>query len=375
MNTSEQGRQIGGEFYINREAITIESLIEDNRSPEAEAKRTEWENNRENKKLTLLNTCSDARIVTPHPTSSVVVRSIAAGRSLEPFGKLIQHKSIDNVHIMGHHSGKTTVKGDAPRGCGGLDVKEEQIKHDKIPHSEVEEWVLENVCHSDSLYNAFVKASDIQAYTDKEILLSTQDHLDHTIYPMAGFLESLKAPIHYEDFSQYNSRDVYRLGIPSLPSSELKGSSFEEYLDKYYQEQLPRLLSQYSEHDRTSQEIQNPKMLLITTNVRPPEVCYPNLTGRPNKVFVETLAREKVNDEIQITDGDIKGVVTQAQYPVSHFNSIDTLFIETGDIKQSLRIARAFEERKWFVPWIERKNTQVLVGEIKAGKLQAIQKF
>lgn len=376
MSTSEQGRQIGGEFYINREAVTIESLLSDNRSPEAEKRRTEWEENRENKRITLLNTCSDARIITPNPTSSVVVRSIAAGRSLEPFGKLISHKSIDNVHIMGHHAGNAVIEGEAPKGCGGLGIKNDQIRHGKIPHTEAEEWVSENVCHSDSLYHAFIKASDVQEFTDKEILLSTQDHLDHTIYPMAGFLESLKAPIHYEDFSQYKSRDIYRLGIPSIPSSELKGSSFEEYLDKYYQEQLPRLLSQYSEHDRTSQEIQNPKMLLITTNVRPPEVCYPNLTRKPNTVFVETLARTKVNDEIHITDGDIKSVLTQAEIPILHYNNrLTTVYIETGDMAQSLRIAKAFEEKPLFVPWMERKGTQILLGETKAGKLQAIQKF
>lgn len=375
MSEKEIGRSAGGEFYIDREAITVESLLSDNRSPEAEKRRTEWEENRENKRLTLLATCSDARIITPNPTSSVVVRSIAAGRSLEPFGKLISHKSIDNVHIMGHHAGNAVIEGEAPKGCGGLGIKEDQVKHDKVPHSEVEEWVAENVCHPDSLYHAFIKASDVQEFTDKEILLSTQDHLDHTIYPMAGFLGGLQAPIHYEDFSQYKSSDIYRKGIPSLPSSELIGTSFDDYLKKYYEEQLPKHLFDYSEHDRTSQEVQSPRILLVTTNVRPPEVCYPELTRRPNKVFVETLAREKINDEIVITDKDIRNVVTQAMYPISHFPKLKTLFIETGDIEQSIKIARAFEERTWFTPWMESKSTQIIIGESKAGKLQDIRKY
>lgn len=366
------GRSTGGEFYIDREAITVESLLTDNKSIEADKRRSQWEANRENKSLVLLNTCSDARIVTPLPTSSVVVRSIAAGRSLEPFGKLISHKSIDSVHIMGHHSGKTIVKGEAPKGCGGLGVKEDQMKHDKIPHSEVEQWVAENVCHSDSLYHAFVKASDVQDFTDKQILLSTQDHLDHTIYPMAGFIGGLRAPIHYEDFSQYDSNDIYRSGIPSLPETELIGSSFEQYLKRYYAEQFPELLSAYAEHDRSTQETQNPNMLLITTNVRPPEVCYPELTKRPNKVFVETLAREKVNDEIQIQDRDIRNVVAQAQYPISHFGRLNTIFIETGDIKQSERIARELQAKAWFIAWREGKAHQIIIGESKAGKLQAV---
>jgi hypothetical protein len=375
MSNVEQGRNAGGEYYFNREAITVESILEDNRSAEAERRRSEWNENRENKRLTLLNTCSDARIVIPNPTSTAVVRSIAAGRSLEPFGKLISHKSIDNVHIMGHHAGNKVVEGAAPRGCGGLGVKEDQMQHDKVPHSEVEEWVSENVCHSDSLYHAFMKAAETQDYTDKEILLSTQDHLDHTIYPMAGFLGSLKAPIHYEDFGQYNSGDIYKSGIPSLPSTELKGTSFEQYLEKYFNEQLPDLLASYSEHDRTTQEVQDPKLLLITTNVAPSEVLYPNLSRRPNKIFVETLAREKIQDELIITEKGVKDVISQAQYPISHFTNINTVFIETGDITKSSMIAKRLTDKVWFKPWMERTGTKILVGETKAGKLEDLRKF
>jgi hypothetical protein len=375
MSETEHGRNAGGEFYFDREAITVESILADNRSAEAERRRSEWNENRENKRLTLLNTCSDARIVIPNPTSTAVVRSIAAGRSLEPFGKLITHKSIDNVHIMGHHAGNAVVEGAAPRGCGGLGVKEDQMKHDKVPHSEVEEWVSQNVCHSDSLYHAFMKAAETQDYTDKEILLSTQDHLDHTLYPMAGFLGSLKAPIHYEDFGQYNSGDIYRSGIPSLPSAELQGTSFEDYLNRYFNEQLPILLGSYSEHDRTTQEVQDPKVLLITTNVAPSEVLYPQLSQRPNRVFVETLAREKIQDELVITDRDIKDVIAQAQYPISHFANINTVFIETGDITQSSVIAKRLTDKPWFMPWMDRAGTKILVGETRAGKLEDLRKY
>lgn len=375
MSETEQGRYAGGEFYFNREAITVEAILEDNRSSEAEKRRDEWNENRENKKLTLLNTCSDARIVIPNPMSTAVIRSIAAGRSLEPFGKLITHKSVDNVHIMGHHAGNTVTNGVAPRGCGGLGVKEDQMNHGKVPHSEVEEWVSENVCHSDSLYHAFVKASDVQEFTDKEILLSTQDHLDHTIYPMAGFLGGLKSPIHYEDFSQYNSGDIYKSGIPSLPSSELQGTSFEDYLDRYFNDQLPNLLDSYSEHDRTSQEVQDPRMLLITTNVAPSEVLYPRLSRKPNRIFVETLAREKIQDELVITDAGVKDVIAQAQYPISHFANINTVFIETGDITKSSIIAKRLTDKAWFQPWMERRGTQIIVGETKAGKLEDLKKY
>lgn len=375
MSETEHGRNTGGEFYFNREAITVESILEDNRSAEAEKRRSEWNENRENKRLTLLNTCSDARIVIPNPTSTAVVRSIAAGRSLEPFGKLISHKSIDNVHIMGHHAGNAVVEGAAPKGCGGLGVKEDQMKHDKVPHSEVEEWVSENVCHSDSLYHAFMKAAETQDYTDKEILLSTQDHLDHTIYPMAGFLGTLKTPIHYEDFGQYSSGDIYRSGIPSLSSTEIQGTSFEQYLDKYFNQQLPNLLASYSEHDRTTQEVQDPKLLLITTNVAPSEVLYPQLSRRPNRIFVETLAREKIQDELVITDKGIKDVIAQAQYPISHFSNINTVFIETGDISKSSMIAKKLTDKIWFSSWMERKGTKILVGETKAGKLEDLKKY
>lgn len=364
------GVTAGRETYINFERVSTETLLADNQSIEAYKKRAEWEQNRARRELTLLDTCSDSRIVTPNPTQSVVIRSIAAGRDLEPFSPLLNHPSVKDIHILGHHAGTEALEGEPPKGCGGLAVREKQL-NGKPPMSGVERWVSKYVCHSDSLLVALDKTRDALRYTDKDILLSTQDHLDHTVYPMRLMRNTDLG------LENYDPANVYRNGIPVLPSEQIDNSPFGQYIKNYYENQFPDLYF-FSEHSRKTQEVQNPHLLLVTTNIRPPEVCLPNTTRKPNSVFVETLARLKnrqMGDRVEIRKKDIEEIIDQAQYPISNFPDLSAVYIETGDLEQSRRVADSFIQRQWFIDWYNEGNRKIIVGSIKSGIIREISNF
>lgn len=370
----QENRQVGinagRETHISFERVSTETLLADNQSLKAYKRRSEWGENRARRELTLLDTCSDSRIVTPNPTQSVVIRSIAAGKDLEPFTPLLNHRSVKNIHILGHHAGTETLEGEPPKGCGGLDVKEKEL-NGKIPMSDVEKWVSKHVCHSDSLLVALDKTKDALKYANKDILLSTQDHLDHTIYPMKL--------IRNTNFGleNYDPAEIYRNGIPVLPSEQIDNSPFGQYIKNYYENQFPDLYF-FSEHSQKTQKIQNPHLLLITTNIRPPEICLPNTTRKPNSVFVETLARSKnkeMGDKLDIRKKDIEEIIDQAQYPISHFSNLSTVYIETGDLEQSRKVADSFTQRQWFLNWYDSGNKKIIIGSIKAGIIKEISNF
>ncbi len=368
------GKSVGGEFCLPREPISPESLLRDNQSLEADRRRQEWEENRVAKQLTLILTCSDARLFTPNPTSSVIIRSIAAAKPLKSFVGLINHKSIDNVLILGHHSGMSLSKGAPPEGCGGLGVRKNQVKEAKRPRSSVERWVVKNVVHSDVLKQAYAKAKEAQELTGKEILLATQDHIDFTIYPMAALLEDFRLADHMRnvDLTNYDQSQVYAEGIPHLPTGTLRGSSFEAYLAKYDQA-LATYHAQKFGHDRTAQEIQRPKILWFTTDIRPPEVRCPETTRRPNTSFVITLAREKLSNGVHILNADIIEAMIQAEYPIHHFGrSIKTIFVETGNYEESRRVAMSLLRKDDVRDWIKTAGIQIIIAETRAGKFTNI---
>ncbi len=376
MSNIEQGNQAGIERPFDEPPITVESLRRDNASVEANLRRREWELNRARKQLTLVATCSDARIMTPNPTSTVVIRSIAGGRDLTPFRGLLSHDSIQNILILGHHSGNKSVKGDAPEGCGGLGVRKSQLRNRTETKNEVGRWVEEHVSHYDALKVALDKARQAQGLTNKEIVLATQDHLDHTIFPMAAYLKDLTLPKHIRgiDFEAYDPKDLYQEGIPSLPADTFEGTTFDEFMSKYFRFLQAHYMTPYA-HDRTGQETQNPRMLMITSDVRPPEVCYPETAGETNRVFVETLARDKFDNGVSIPEVDQKNTIAQAEYPVSHFHNMDTIFIVTGNMTESQKFAQRLLDKHWMTDWKERQGTQVIVGETKAGLLRQTEKF
>jgi hypothetical protein len=366
----EVGINAGREIRVNFEQVSTETLITDTQSVEAYQRRREWEQNRAKKELILLDTCSDSRIITPNPKQSVVIRSISAGRDLEPFSPLLKHPSVKAIHILGHHAGIEVIDGEAPRGCGGLAVKEKQLQGSKA-HSDVEKWVAKNVCHSDSLLVAIDKAKQALLHTNKDTLVSTEDHLDGSIFPMLLIKDTNFGIRNYDPSYTYSN------GIPVLPSEQIDNSPFADYLNEYYEKQFPELFY-FSEHNRKSLEVQNPHMLMITTNIRPPEVCYPQTTGKPNTVFVETLARTKnraLGDKVEIQPKDIENVIDQAEYPVSHFSNLKTVYIETGDIDQSRRVATKMFERPWFVQWFGKENKKIIVSATRAGLIEEIYNF
>ena len=364
------GVNAGREIRVNFEGVSTETLITDNQSAEAYQRRREWEQNRQKGELILLDTCSDSRIIIPNPTFSVVIRSISAGRDLEPFSPLLKHPSVKAIHILGHHAGNEVIDSEAPRGCGGLAVKEKQLGG-RQPLSDVENWVARYVCHSDSLLVAIDKAREALTHTNKDILVSTQDHLDHTIFPMR-LIKDTDIGI-----GNYDPSYTYSNGIPVLPSEQIDNSPFRQYFSQYYERQFPSLYS-FSEHNRESLQIQNPHTLLITTNIRPPEVSYPQTTRNPNSVFVETLARTKnkaLEDKVEISTKDIENVIDQSEYPVSHFSNLSTVYVETGDIEQSRRVAAKMFERPWFVEWYGKGDKKIIVGAVRAGLIEQIYNF
>lgn len=370
--TAEFTRRVGGEYYRTPEAIAPQMFLEDNRSPEAIAGRAKWEENRRLKRQILTVACSDSRVVLIEPPREIAIRAVSAGIDPEEFLPAIENPNVEAINLMGHHSGKDLKRGEAPSGCGGMGVRKE-LSTGKTPKADIERWVIEHVEDADPLLHLLSLGKKVLATTEKKMLFSSQDQLDKTVYPIFAYLNQLITPASV-DLNDFRAEIAYAQGIPHLIRDQLMGSAFDEYLLSYYQERFPKFHS-WAEVDTYSQESQNPGIYLVTTNIRPAQVCYPHLSEKPGDMFVTTVPRRKnvARDRIEITDEAIENVLCQAQYPISHFSKLLTILIETGDMEQSLRIAGKLKQKSWAIPWFQRSNTQIMIGQIRRGILEDIQ--
>jgi hypothetical protein len=214
----------------------------------------------------------------------------------------------------------------------------------------------------------------IARHESGRIFVTTQQHHTGKIVPVAEFnivngnLESgsilpvlmpfLVAETKAQQEAAYNPAVIYAEGIPQLPEEELS-DEFKEYLAIAD----AKMLKTQEEHPNLSerQEVQNPWALVISTNKIPIQDRYPTLFGDIGTAFEVDIPRTKSKDGITISQHAINEAVKQMQYAMEHavnpddpsFSNSKVLFIETGDIEQSLRIAEHLAKKEWAKKWID----------------------
>lgn len=368
-----------------KEIITPETLWVDNHSSEANRRRSVWELMRSQGRLTVFKACSDARLFLPYE-DSISIRSIATAGSEVPYHKLVESPGVRRVVVIAHHDGDTVQKGKRPEGCGGLGAKASVDTNGS--EKGISRFIRENVRHPDVILQAWISAENIAAKTGKPVLAATQDHLDGTIYPIASF-ENGTQNIHtgvrlkYMLQDQYDPTTIYENGIPTM-DQDMIPDEFKDIIAQNRQEVVDRYIKY--PNIRRLQKVQNPRMVVFSTDIRSTRIRYPSTADFPGSLFKLHVPREKVKSTIRIDHKSLIEGLDQAQYPFQHavenygktgspFSSTDRFLIETGDIDVSKELAENALKEEWMQKWIGLRDHHIFVAQTKRGILSYIEQY
>ncbi len=366
--------------------ITPQSLFKDNHSDEASNRRATWYRARREGNLIVLWTCGDARIITPYE-NSLLVRSIATGGEIVPYKKLLNDPRVRGIMIVNHFAGPADP-GIAPKGCGGLAAKGEMLNGSTDDCEKgISRYIKNNVKNPDLLMQTYSVAEAVAAVTNRPILAAAQDHLTGSVCPIAVFLDNgelvrKSAKLGHLFQGQYDPAKLYADGLPVLDVDKIP-NQFHDILE----ESESLAISLRKKYDlRALQTVQNPRMIVLSTGVKPLQVRYPETFDYPGIAFQLSLPR-RVIEPGQASLEDFEAALDQAEYPISHtiknvatpekaFGRLDTFLIETGNMDLSAQLARILlEERPWAKEWAALPNRQILIAEMNRGVVHRIERF
>lgn len=382
-------RRLGNETMQKENMITPQSLLKDNHSIETEKLRKAWQENRKKGQLTAFFTCGDARTLTPLPESSMSIRSIATGGLKDSYGNLVNNRGVKQIVVLDHHDGDTAKPGQRPNGCGGLAAKEQANGHkDNKVKEGIAEYIEREVKHPDVIIQALLEAEEIAMQTQKPVMAATQDHLTEMIFPIAIFIEGglqKFTAIHLNDIAGnlYDPTRLYANGIPVLPDN-LIPENFKQLLDAN-RKNVALLAKRYPDL-KQKQKVQNPQMVVLSTDIRSMRIRYPQTSQLPGSLFKLNIPRKKEGSHTSINSKDLVRTLNQAQYPIEHalenfgdptkpFYQTNTLFVETGEINLSRRLAQEAIRKPWMKEWLRLPNHQIIIAETKAGVSSVIENF
>lgn len=362
--------------------ITPEQLLEDNRSPKADAGRQEWEDARRKGKLTGVRACADARVLIPH-AGTLRVRTIATGGPEQEYTMIFADPDIDKIVILAHYAGNRVEKGKPPEGCGGIHAKQEALSDDAWGR-----FVGEHIVSTDVLIQAWVSAATTARRTRKPTLAAVQDHLDGKILPVAAFLEGggeviTAIPIEHMLHKQYHPERIYAQGIPVLP-----GRKVPEIFDEFLDAGRDLMIKTHDEYPNLEvmQQIQNPETIVISTEARPLQICFPDTFKKPGSVFKISIPRNQIDITIPIADDHIAIALAQVQFAIvnsvtnhdqqgSSFSNTKTIFIETGNFALSTRLANDLLAEPLVQQWIKLPERQIIIAQMREGIAHRIEKI
>lgn len=369
--------------------ITPETLYEDNHSTKAESARSRWRENRAARNLTLVFLCADPREITPNPEQAEEVRKIAAGGDeVKQYAPLLNDRGVKNILVMSHFDSEAYEEGKRPPGCGGLDAKAKVFGQEQEPKGDIETYLKKGIPHPDPILQAYHSAAMIARVTDKVVNAALQDHRTGNIYPLGGFSAKDSAYIMCIDpdlifHGKYNPEEIYRESVvPHLPDRQLNPamlSFLEQYRDaqKKFAKKRPNFFD--------SQKIINPRIVTLSTDIRPSGKIKFDQYGEPNTIFKLNVPRKKIDDtDFVIENSYLEEALQQAEYPLKHstencetpgtsFCDTDTFYIETRSFDYSIEIAEKILKRRWMQEWLKRKPGQIIVSEARAGEIRRIE--
>lgn len=370
------------EYGIKQEDLTItaDALIEDNRSPEAEAFRANFNAARHAGELTVVQRCSDARLKSIGKTS-VSMTSIAAARI--PDARLLWDRGSARGIILTHFDGDTAVPGVMPEGCGGLRAK----KTETHVGGEIGPYVREVISHQDPFVQSLRAAERSAWISDKPVAAMAIDHRTDDIYTIGVFkrrgnsMSSLSA-MKEAEIDRYDPSAIYAEGLPAIDEADLP-EEFIALLEQNRAEQAA-IMRRYP-NLRELQRVQRPRMVLLSTDVRSAKKL-PRTTAVPGSVFKVFVDREKLGDEARISPEALSMGLAQASYPISHavenhgqtespFSNTDRLIIETPDLALSRRVWEEALTKDHFRSWIRLPGNKVILLQTNAGRINDAQEY
>lgn len=332
--------------------------------------------------------CSDARLAIPFERS-ISVRTIATGGPKDPYERLVNSRGVESIVVLAHHGGDTVQPGQKPNGCGGLGAKETiNSITDSKQKTGIYRYLENDVQHPDVIIQAWVSAGRIAEHTNKPVLAATQDHLDGKAYPLAVFLnrgEEIRTKLKMADMleGQYHPSEIYRYGIPTLSLDKLP-----EVFQRFMEENLVQVAEAQAKYPdlRERQKVQNPSMVVLSTDIRSMRIRYPTTSQTPGTLFKLNIPREKVGTKINISLEDLERSLDQAQYPIEHavgnfgypakpFSKTNKILIETGSMDLSSELARRLTDQSWTQEWLHLPDHYIIVARTQAGRTHSIEQF
>ncbi len=368
--------------------ITANYLLSENRRPEALTRMHEYMEAKANGQLTDGVFCSDARLLGTLALGTYKIRptrDIAVAGRINPFKYIATHDGSKQIVVAGHYD-STTQKADQPvDGCGGLMALAKMNLMENFAGDTAQGYVKKYVKSPNVTFQTMMSSAKLTQYTDKPVLAVLWDHITYQITPIALFdrankrykgiisqEELFKAP---EKFKNINIMDIIEpLNLSGLISEELTQllKNNEQLVEKVTENQV----------FMSSQKIQDPPLVMVTTSVVPFTARYPSL-AMPNMVFKVLLPfiKEGGGSGVSIEPEYTEFAISQAHYPISHavtaesgqaFFDTNKILIETPDIRTSLQIAEEFKKRPWFNEWEEKKNGKIIIAGVKSGVTEEI---
>lgn len=373
-------------FYIPPEGsrldITAEMLRRDNESPEARARILRWNENRSSNGIFVVGMCADSRGIPPNPEEITVLRSIAVGSINEPAyqQRIYNYPGVRGIILIPHFAGPINP-GLTPEGCGGAKERRNlEGQNENFPENSIEWWIKEKLMSYDVIVQSCILGQEIAKQSGKSVLVAPQNHLDGTITPVAfvtsdGILIADSPIIQFCSDKQYDPSTIYEFGLPELPLSARDHRDYEDYENflNQYKAQLSAINDKYP-NLKKMQEKQSPNAIFLSTEIRPFEVRFPSLTDRPGDIFKLHIPQIKIDPQTtQTTLEDLDAILCQIKYPIDHFKNINTIYIETNLMSESIHLARQLMQEPWMEDPIQSGRVKIIVGQVnKEGIIESI---
>ena len=363
-------------------------LLVENISHKAQMRKERWNEAREAGELILQKRCGDARTSLTKATQSVDIRSIACGGPDAPYNNLINHQGVKMAVKLTHFDAEEFILGEVPLTCGGLDARHQGLSGEQG----IGCYIENDVDHFDPTVQACLIAAEAAEHTDKIVAAGMQDHITGEIIPVAVFADrgrksacaipprKLYESLYYPHRDK--SREIYQNGLPHLSDNEIPDEMLEFLFQNRSQvEEMKEMYPDLSE----IKKVQNPGLILISTDIRPAVVRYPSLEA-PGSFFELRVPRQKMNGNIQIDVNELERVLNQAEYPITHathnfgkdgksFAHTRQLLIETRNMNKSRHLAEAIVQKPWMQEWLKIDGIQVLTAQTVSGELQDVDYF
>ena len=362
--------------------ITTDFLLSDNNSRLASEKIFGYKEAKKAGKSTIAWFCSDSRLIATVSLDSpniIPIRNISAAGQADPFRYIATHPGSGQAIVLGHFD-STMQSGDGPMlGCGGHLVRMKMNFAEKFDRDTAHAYVKYHVDSPDVAFQTLKSACRLSAFTNKPILAGLWDHITYQIIPIGLFDRGNRISESIIPLRDIVQNRVRTINIKDVTEPlDLRGLLNDE-LNRLLRnnQRIGERLSR-DEDFKSSQKIQNPPLLMITTSVIPFTARYPSLDS-PNTVFKVLLPFVKETnkpEQFVLSDKDLQSVIAQSHYPISHtvvaqpgeaFSDTKTILIETPEMKKSLDIANALRQKQWIKDWEEKKNGKIIIAKVTSG--------